>query len=102
MQKVEAVEAEGWGLRLTLLGIGGAFDADLGIAKMIAEGDVENLTQLLDFSGRYLAVEAGVAAGKGVSRRVLRNQHGVVIRLASQLTGVALTLGAEGFEISLR
>ena len=76
--------------------------ADLGVARMVAEGEVENLTRLSDFAGRYLAVEAGVAAGKGVSRRVLRNEHGVVIRLASELTGVALTLGAEGFEIKLR
>ena len=75
--------------------------ADVGIAKMIAEGEVQNLASLSDFSGRYVAVEAGVAAGKGVSRRVLRNEHGVVIRLASQLTGAAVTLGAQGFEISL-
>jgi len=75
--------------------------ADLGVARMIAEGEVQNLASLADFEGRYVAVEAGVAAGKGTSRRILRNEHGVVIRLASQLTGVALTLGAEGFEISL-
>jgi hypothetical protein len=76
--------------------------ADVGIARMIAEGEVENLTRIDDFAGRYVAVEAGVAAGKGASRRVLRNENGVVIRLASRLSGVALTLGAQGFEITLR
>jgi len=76
--------------------------ADLGVAKMIAEGEVENLSRIGDFAGRYLAVEAGAAVGQGASRLVLRNQHGVVIRLASELEGVALTLGAEGFQIALR
>jgi hypothetical protein len=74
---------------------------DVGTARMIAEGEVENLARLSDFEGRYLAVEAGAAAGKGASRRVLRNEHGVVIRLSSDLTGVGLTLGAEGFQIAL-
>jgi hypothetical protein len=75
---------------------------DVGVAKMIAEGAVENLARLEDFAGSYLAVEAGVAAGQGASRVVLRNEHGVVIRLASHLTGVAFRLGAEGFQIALR
>ena len=75
---------------------------DVGIAKMIAEGEVSNLASLSDFAGRYLAVEAGAAVGKGASRLVLRNQHGVVIRLSSKLSGVDLTLGAQGFQIALR
>jgi hypothetical protein len=76
--------------------------ADLGVSKMVAEGEVEGLERVSDFAGRYLAVKAGVAAGQGASRLVLRNEHGVVIRLASDLSGVALTLGAEGFQIALQ
>jgi len=75
---------------------------DVGVSKMIAEGEVENLARVSDFAGRYLAVEAGAAVGQGASRLVLRNQHGVVIRLSSELAGVSLTLGAEGFQIALR
>ena len=75
---------------------------DVGVARMIAEGEVENLTRLSDFPGRYLSVAAGGAAGKGASRLVLRNEHGVVIRLSSRLSGVAVTLGAEGFRIALQ
>jgi hypothetical protein len=75
---------------------------DLGVSKMIAEGEVEGLERVSDFAGRYLAVEAGAAVGQGASRLVLRNEHGVVIRLASKLSGVALTLGAEGFQIALQ
>ena len=74
---------------------------DVGVARLVGEGEVENLERLADFAGRYVAVEAAAAAGKGASRRVLRNEHGVVIRLASDLTGVALTLGAQGFQIAL-
>jgi len=75
---------------------------DVGVSKMIAEGEVEGLTRVADFAGRYLAVEAGAAVGQGASRLVLRNEHGVVIRLASDLSGVALTLGPEGFQIALQ
>jgi len=75
---------------------------DVGVSRMIAEGEVEGLERVSDFAGRYLAVEAGAALGQGASRLVLRNEHGVVIRLASDLSGVALTLGAEGFQIALR
>ena len=76
--------------------------ADVGVAKMVAEGEVQNLSRVSDFAGRYLAVKAGAAMGQGASRLVLRNEHGVVIRLASELSGVALTLGAEGFQIALQ
>jgi len=75
---------------------------DLGVSKMIAEGEVEGLASVSDFAGRYLALEAGAAVGQGASRLVLRNEHGVVIRLSSELAGVALTLGAEGFQIALQ
>jgi hypothetical protein len=74
---------------------------DVGVARLIGEGEVQNLERLSDFEGRYVAVEAAAAAGKGVSRRVLRNEHGVVIHLASDLTGVGLTLGAQGFQVAL-
>jgi hypothetical protein len=74
---------------------------DVGVARLIGEGAVENLERLSDFEGTYVAVEAAAAAGRGVSRRVLRNEHGVVIHLASDLTGVGLTLGAQGFQVAL-
>ena len=75
---------------------------DVGVARMIAEGEVENLERLADFAGRYVAVEAGATLGKGAARTVLRNEHGVVIRLSGETTGAALTLGAAGFQIALR
>jgi hypothetical protein len=44
----------------------------------------------------------GGAAGIGGSAVAMRNQHGVVINVRSELQGVALELGAEGLSISLK
>jgi hypothetical protein len=74
---------------------------DLGVAKLISEGAVEGLEKLADFEGHYAAVEAGAAAGVGASVLRMRNEHGVVIQLKSDVEGVALALGAEGFRITL-
>jgi hypothetical protein len=74
---------------------------DLGVSKLIAEGAVSNLEKLSDFEGHYAAVEAGAAAGIGASVLRMRNEHGVVIELRSDVEGVALALGPEGFRITL-
>ena len=74
---------------------------DVGAARMVAEGEVQNLEHLSDFAGHYVAVEAGLTAGKGAGALTMRNEHGVVISLQSELEGVDLTLGAEGFTIAL-
>jgi hypothetical protein len=74
---------------------------DLGVAKLISEGAVSNLEDLSDFEGHYAAVEAGAAAGVGASVLRMRNEHGVIIRLKSDVEGVALALGPEGFRITL-
>lgn len=75
---------------------------DVGLAKMIGEGHVQNLEKLEDFAGTYVAVGAGATAGKGGSAVTMRNEHGVVVSLRSQAEGMALNLGAEGFQIELQ
>lgn len=75
---------------------------DVGLAKMVGEGHVQNLESLEDFAGTYVAVGAGATAGKGGSAVTMRNEHGVVISLRSQSEGVALNLGAEGFQVELQ
>jgi hypothetical protein len=75
---------------------------DVGISRLSAEGTVENLADASDFAGHYVAVEAGVAAGKGVSALTMRNEKGVVIHLVSDVTGLQLTLGAQGLDVELR
>jgi hypothetical protein len=74
---------------------------DLGVAKLVSEGAVSNLEELSDFEGHYVAVEAGAAAGVGASVLSMRNQNGVVIDLTSDVEGVVLALGPEGFRITL-
>jgi hypothetical protein len=74
---------------------------DLGIAKLISEGAVENLDDLADFGGTYVAIGAGASAGIGASVVAMRNQHGVVIRLTSDAEGVNLALGPEGLRLTL-
>jgi hypothetical protein len=48
-----------------------------------------------------VAVGAGATAGKGGSAVTMRNENGVVLSLLSQTEGVAVNLGAEGFQIQL-
>ena len=74
---------------------------DVGAAKILAEGRVENMENLADFAGTYVAIEAGGAAGKGGSAVTMMNEHGVTINLASTREGFGLTLGAQGFAIAL-
>ena len=74
---------------------------DLGFSKGTMKGSVANLTDLSDFAGQYIAVEASAAAGIGASALTMRNQHGVVISLRSKLEGAQLQLGPEGFSIAL-
>ena len=74
---------------------------DLGFSRISAAGPVENLENLSDFEGNYLAVEAGASMGVGVSTLTRRNDKGVVITLVSDVKGVQLTLGAEGLNVSL-
>jgi hypothetical protein len=74
---------------------------DVGAARMLGEGYVENLERLEDFAGNYVAVEAGATAGKGGSLVQMRNENGVVISLRAKTEGLGVTLGAEGFTVEL-
>jgi hypothetical protein len=75
---------------------------DFGISRIAAAGNVENLGNVSDFEGHYLAVEAGAAAGVGASAITMRNENGVVVTLQSEVKGVQLMLGAEGLSVELQ
>lgn len=74
---------------------------DVGVSRISASGPVENLENVSDFEGNYVAVEAGAAAGVGVSKLTMRNDKGVVITLESDVKGAQLTLGAQGLNVDL-
>ncbi len=85
-----------------LFSVKGLSVGDLGISRGNAIGDVQNLHDLSDFAGRYVAIQAGAAAGIGVSKVTMRNDKGVVITLRGDLQGVQLTLGGEGLTIAMQ
>jgi hypothetical protein len=78
------------------LGAGGA-----GGQKISATGKVYNLNRLSDFSGTYRGVSRGLTLIEGKMHAKLTNQNGVVMYLAGQTEGLASSLGAQAFEVSL-
>ncbi len=82
--------------------VNGLSVVDLGVAKVSATGEVFNLKKLSDFSGNYVAGEAGAAVGGGAGAITLKNQKGVVMRLTGTGTGVKFTLAGKGVDVKLK
>ncbi len=76
--------------------------ADLGISSVTTSGEVFNLTKVADFSGNYVAGEAGIAIAGGPTDQILKNQNGVVLRLHGTQQGARLTLAAQGVKITIK
>lgn len=74
---------------------------DVGAAHLAASGVVYNLKQLDDFAGSYSAVSAGATVGAGGSAALLQNEHGVMIRLLSQTSGLRFNLAGNGIHVTL-
>ena len=83
-------------VRIRGLDIGG-----VGGARIEAHGEVYHLHDLADFDGTYAAVGAGAAAGPGAGHSIMRNEHGVVIDLASHSQGVLVKAGVDGVRLEL-
>src|SRR5215475_10054349 len=81
--------------------ISGVSLVDIGVAHLDAKGDVYNLSKLDDFNGIYTSVATGVTIAGGGSAAVLRNDHGVVIKLVSKNSGLRLNLSAEKISLKL-
>ena len=92
-----AMEGETYDFAVKGLGLG-----DLGYAQINAFGDVSNLENPNDIAGTYVALEAGAAGGSGAGIVSMRNEHGVVITMKSDRSGVQLALGADAFLIELK
>jgi hypothetical protein len=75
---------------------------DLGITDITSTGEVFGLNKLSDFSGNYVAGEAGAAIAAGPTDTVMKNQNGVVIRLHGTQKGARLTLAAAGVTLKLK
>ena len=81
--------------------LSGVSVADVGAAHITATGNVYNMTTLKDFEGNYTAASAGLTVGGGGSAAILRNQHGVVIKLLSTTAGLRFNLSADGVNIKI-
>jgi hypothetical protein len=75
---------------------------DVGATSFDANGNVYNLKTLADISGTFVAAGAGVAVVNGVTAVYLRNEHGVVIKLIANTTGLKFNLSADGVRIALK
>jgi len=77
-------------------GVGGS-----GVQKVSATGKVYNLNNLSDFSGTYHGISRGLTLMEGKMHAKLTNGNGVVMYLAGQTEGLASSLGAQAFEVTL-
>jgi hypothetical protein len=75
---------------------------DLGVSDVTTAGEVFNLKNVADFSGKYTAAEIGIAIVKGENDTIMKNEKGVVLRLHGTQKGARLTLGAAGVTIKLK
>jgi hypothetical protein len=82
--------------------VNGLSVADVGLGRVSAAGDVYHLKKLSDFSGKYVAAQAGAALGGGAGAIALRNQNGVVMQLTGTETGIQLTLAGKGVDVKLK
>jgi hypothetical protein len=80
------------------LGVGG-----IGVTKLVATGNVYNLTDPKKFTGMYGEARTGYALGdKGKGKLWLKNNDGVVLELKGKGEGVGLSLGADAVHISYK
>ena len=75
---------------------------DVGLAHIEGAGDVYNLRRAEDFSGNYVAADAGATVAGGGALAVLENQKGVRIYFHSTTQGLKLNLSPDGIAVSLK
>jgi hypothetical protein len=78
------------------VGVGGA-----GGQKISATGKVYNLNNLSSFSGTYHGISRGLTLIEGKMHAKLTNGNGVVMYLAGETEGLASSMGAQAFKVSL-
>ena len=76
--------------------------ADLGVSKITARGQVQNLKELEDFDGNYILATVGATVGGGAGVAAAKNQNGVEMALIATGQGVEFALAHGGVEIKLK
>lgn len=75
--------------------------ANFGASKVSAVGEVYDLKRLSDFPGTYAQLEGSITLAGGVGGTVLKNQHGVIMRLQSTSQGLQFNLSSSGVTVNL-
>ena len=81
--------------------ISGVSIVDVGVANISANGLVYHLSNLEDINGNYVAASAGLTIAGGGDAVVLRNEHGVFIKLAGTSQGLRFDLAGSGVSVKL-
>jgi len=82
--------------------IGGlSVGANFGAAKVSAAGQVYDLPDISKFAGTYAKLDGNATIGGGVGGTVLRNEHGVIMKLNSTQEGLQFNLSANGVQVTL-
>jgi hypothetical protein len=77
----------------------------VGITNSSAYGEVFNLKNLQDFNGHYdigARGTRGVTVGAGKSGTLMTNQAGVIVRISSTQSGVAVNVTGGGVDMQLQ
>ena len=79
---------------------GGLKLGGIGVHRDHLVGDVYGSNEAADVAGTYFEAEAGITVAKGKGGMWMKNSKGVSLHLKSASdTGLALSLGVEGFKI---
>ena len=81
--------------------ISGVSIVDVGVANISADGLVYHLSNLEDLNGNYVAASAGLTIAGGGDAVVLRNEHGVFIKLLGTTQGLRFDLAGSGITVKL-
>lgn len=75
--------------------------ANFGVAKVAASGQVFDLTDVSKFAGTYVKLDGNATIGGGVGGTVLKNEHGVIMKLQTTQEGLQFNLSANGVQVKL-
>jgi len=76
---------------------------NVGVSKIEANGFVYDLKDIAKFPGTYTAFSAGAAAIAGAGGIYLKNENGVIMKLASTSKGLQLNVGAaSGVKVTMK
>ena len=81
--------------------ISGVSVVDVGVANVSANGLVYHLSNLEDLNGNYVAASAGLTIAGGGDAVVLRNEHGVFIKVLGTTQGLRFDLAGSGVSVKL-